>query len=219
MSAAAIVPACSAGHQPHWIPGWDNRGGRFRRSVGGPKQWFIASHTFFRTVAIERVTDPRARETEIGRTAGIARPWDANIMGLRLVSRIWVERLAKGVGKVRWVVVLAAVFPNRNGPRVEPAHTHARDAGPPTASGPRRRGHGSWVAHEVVIVCIDEILPPEPMCGQGGRNRCIMVEPTRLSPSAEPKQDKEHDRRRGESHDHKDTGHRAFVGKEALAQP
>jgi hypothetical protein len=66
----------------------------------------------------------------------------------------------------------------------------------------------------VIIVCVDESLSPKPMFGQSRRNHRIVVEHAGLSPSAEPKQDKEHKSSRGESHDHKDTGHCAFVTEE-----
>ena len=73
----------------------------------------------------------------------------------------------------------------------------------------------SRVADRVIIIRINEVLPPIPMFGQSRRDRRIVVEPPGLSPPAKPKQDKEHNRSRGESHDHKDTGHRPFILEEA----
>jgi len=68
----------------------------------------------------------------------------------------------------------------------------------------------------VVVVSINETLSRVPMFGQSRRNRCIVVEDTGISLLAEPEHGGDRDRDRGESHDHKDAGDRAFIMEEAL---
>ena len=116
----------------------------------------------------------------------------------------------------------------RDGRRTQPTEGHVRVAGPPhvRTSGPShigttsRTGRGSrgcsWVAHGVVVVPIDETLSCIPMFGQSRCDRCIVVEDPGISLLTEPKQDGDHNRYRGESHDHKDAGYRAFIMEEAL---
>jgi len=67
-----------------------------------------------------------------------------------------------------------------------------------------------------MVVPVDETLSRIPVFGQGRRNRCIVVEDAGISLLAEPKQDGDHNRGHGESHDHKDASHRAFIMEEAL---
>lgn len=67
----------------------------------------------------------------------------------------------------------------------------------------------------MIIVRIDETLSPKPMFGEGRRDCRIVIEPAGLSPPTKPKQDKEYDRSRGESHDHKDAGNSPFILEEA----
>lgn len=168
----------------------------------------------------EERPDTRDRgEAEIGRSTGIALPWVLTVVRC-LVIRIWVIRMAEAIGRVRRVVRLLAVSTSRDEPRIQSTQSHAGGAGPPhvaTASRTRRctRRSLSQVVQMVIIVRIDETVSPEPMFGQSRRDHCIVVESAGLPPPAEPEQDKEHDCSRGESHDHKDAGDRAFIPEEA----
>ena len=68
----------------------------------------------------------------------------------------------------------------------------------------------------MVVISIDETLSCVPVLGQSRRNRCVVVEDAGISLLTEPKQDRDRNRGRGESHDNKDAGHRAFIMEEAL---
>jgi len=69
-----------------------------------------------------------------------------------------------------------------------------------------------------MLISIDETLPCIPVFGQSCRNGCVVIEDAGISFLTEPKQDGDDNRGHGESHDHEDAGHRAFIMEEALRE-
>jgi len=225
---AAILPIIapiSRSHQSQRIPRWNSRGSRLWWTVipgVAPKQWLIAPRTIFCVMSEYWPTD--GGEAEIGhpaRTAGIGRPW-VSVLVRQLSIRIRVIRMAKTIGKVGHVVGLPPVSTTRTKPGIQRTQSHARCAGPPhfaATSRTRERTRGSRIARRVVIVRIDETVPPIPMFGQSRRDDCIVIELPSLSPSAKPKEDKEHNRSRRQSHDNEDAGDGRLVLEESGSAP
>jgi hypothetical protein len=71
----------------------------------------------------------------------------------------------------------------------------------------------------MMIVPVDETLSRIAVFGQSRRNCCIVIEDAGVSLLAEPKQDGDRNRGQGESHDHKDAGHSAFIMEEGRSVP
>lgn len=113
-----------------------------------------------------------------------------------------------------------AIPTNRDGGRIDPTQGHTGRGVPPqvhTISEASGCSHDPSAVDRMIIVRVDEGLPPKPLSGQSFFNYHILVVLTNPpAPSTEAKYENEDNRGCGESHNHKDASHSPFVLEKSL---